>query len=61
METQEFIDKFEEKAKLIKNSATFKGTYYVIKVSDWEKLKKKYEKHFMVDDDYLEEYKPEDD
>ena len=61
METQEFIDKFEEKSQIIKNSINFKGEWRVIKELEYQKLKKKYSQHIMVDDDYLEDYKPEDD
>lgn len=55
METNEFIDRFEEKAELVKNSINRKGTYRIIKESDWQKLKREALKEFIVDDEGNEE------
>jgi hypothetical protein len=52
MEIQEFIEKFEEIAEEVKNSATRVGTYRVIKEKDWQKLKK--EAFFGNEEDEVE-------
>ena len=51
MEIQEFIERFEEKAEIIKNSVTYKGTFRIIEENDWQNLKKKALAHYFVEDD----------
>jgi len=60
METQEFIDKFEEKAEKITNRINYKGTYWVIKDKDYQRLKREALAVFFDDDNELN-YGMEDD
>ena len=51
METQEFIERFEEMSEVIKNSINYKGEWRMIREDAYQKLKKKALFQYSLEDD----------